>query len=266
VADFLGGLMTRRMAVLVVLVIAQSAGLLVIALVVLASGEPAPDAEFVPYAMLSGLAGICGLAAFYRGLAVGKMSLVAPVSTMAALVPVVVGLATGERPSAVQLVGAAVGMAGVTLAARESSDEAAADRRIAAGVGLGLLSALGFGFFFVAMDVAADHDPLWASLVNRCTSLSLATLAVLALRPTFRVVRRPDIGVLVTLGTLEMAANVAFAFAATEGLLSLTSVLSSLYPVVVIVLAWLVLHERLSGVQKAGVVGALAGAALIASG
>ena len=258
--------MTRRMAVLAVLVIAQSAGLLVIALTVWVAGEPAPDAEFVPYAMVSGLAGICGLAAFYRGLAVGKMSLVAPVSTMAALVPVVVGLATGDRPSSLQLVGAAIGMGGVALAARESSDEAATDRRIAAGVGLGLLSAIGFGFFFVAMDVAADHDPLWASLVNRCTSLSLAALALLAFRPRVGTIGRQDVAVLATLGTLEMAANVAFAFAATEGLLSLTSVLSSLYPVVVIVLAWLVLHERLAAVQKAGVAGALAGAALIASG
>jgi drug/metabolite transporter (DMT)-like permease len=266
VADFLGGLMTRRMAVLVVLMVAQSAGLLVIALAVAVAGQPAPDAGFVPYAAFAGIAGACGLMAFYRGLAVGKMSVVAPISSMAVLVPVVVGLATGDRPSALQGAGAALGIVGIVLASRESADQAHADRRVAAGVGLALLSGLGFGLFFVAIDVAADHDPLWASLVNRCTSLSFVFLAVLVFRPGFRGLDRGALPALVSVGVLEMGANVAFAFAATEGLLSITSVLSSLYPLVVVFLGWLVLHERLQRGQKAGVAAALVGVALIAGG
>ena len=258
--------MARRMAVLAVIVISQSAGLAVIAIAVAAVGEPAPDAEFVPYAAAAGLAGVCGLVAFYRGLAAGKMSVVAPISSMAVLVPVVVGIATGDRPSALQGVGAAVGIAGIALASREAADEAEEDRRVAAGVGLALISGLGFGFFFVAMDVAADSDPLWASLVNRGTSLSLALLAVLLFRPGFRGVKRSLVPILVGIGVLEMGANVGFAFAATEGLLSLTSVLAALYPVVVVVLAWLVLHERLLPTQKAGIACALVGVALIAGG
>jgi drug/metabolite transporter (DMT)-like permease len=266
VSDFLGGLMTRRMAVLAVIAISQSAGLTVIAITVAVAGEPAPDAAFIPYAAAAGLAGACGLVAFYSGLAAGKMSVVAPISSMAVLVPVVVGIATGDRPSAVQAVGAAVGIAGIALASREAADEAHRDRRVATGVGLALISGLGFGAFFVAMDVAADHDPLWANLVNRGTSLSLVLLAVLAFRPTFGGLGPRGLPTLVTLGVLEMGANVGFAFAAREGLLSLTSVLSSLYPVVVVVLAWLVLHERLQQSQKAGVAAALVGVALIAGG
>ena len=116
------------------------------------------------------------------------------------------------------------------------------------------------------MDVAADHDPLWANLVNRSTSLSLALLGVLLFRPSFAGVSRSIVPTLIAIGVLEMTANVAFAFAATEGLLSLTSIMASLYPVVVVVLAWLVLHERLQPSQKVGVAAALVGVALIAGG
>jgi drug/metabolite transporter (DMT)-like permease len=266
VSDFLGGLMTRRMAVLAVICVSQTAGLAVIATAVAVAGESAPDAAFIPYASLAGLAGVCGLAAFYRALAVGKMSVVAPISSMAVLVPVVVGVATGDRPSAVQGLGAVLGIVGIVLASRESVEEAESDTRVATGVGLALLSGLGFGSFFALMDVAADHDPLWANLVNRGTSLSLAVLAVLIFRPSFRGLGRPEIPVLASIGVLEMTANVSFAFAATEGLLSLTSIISSLYPVVVVVLSWLLLHERLEGSQKAGIAAALVGVALIAGG
>jgi drug/metabolite transporter (DMT)-like permease len=266
VSDFLGGLMTRRMAVLVVLVISQSGGLALIATAVLLVGEPAPDAEFVPYAAGAGLAGICGLVAFYRGLAAGKMSVVAPISSMAVLVPVVVGIASGDRPSGLQAAGAVVGIAGIALASRESAHEADGDSRVATGVGLALVSALGFGVFFVAMDVAADHDPLWAAFVNRGASLSLGLLAVLAFRPSFRGIGRRDLPTLLGIGALEMSANVGFAYAATEGLLSITSVLASLYPIVVVILSWLLLRERLEPLQKTGVAAALAGAALIAGG
>jgi drug/metabolite transporter (DMT)-like permease len=266
VSDFLGGLMTRRMAVLAVICVSQTAGLALIATTVALVGESAPDAAFIPYAALAGLAGVCGLSAFYRALAVGKMSVVAPISSMAVLVPVVVGIATGDRPGVVQGFGAALGIAGIVLASREAADEAPEDTRVATGVGLALLSGLGFGLFFVLMDVAADHDPLWANLANRGTSLSLALLAVLVLRPSFAGLDRRTVPALIVLGVLEMSANVAFAFAATKGLLSLTSVLSALYPVVVVVLAWLLLHERLQTSQKAGVACALAGVALIAGG
>jgi drug/metabolite transporter (DMT)-like permease len=266
VADFLGGLMARRVALLAVVTISQSAGLVVMAVAVAASGEPAPEAEFIPYAALAGLGGVCGLAAFYRALAIGKMGVVAPISSMAVLVPVVVGLATGDRPTAPQYAGACIGLVGIVLASREAGDAAGGQSKVATGAGLALLSGLGFGSFFVAMDVAADYDPLWATLVNRASSLSLAWLAVLAFRPSFRGVGRRDIPVLVSIGVLEMAANVAFAIAATEGLLSITSILASLYPIVTVFLALLVLHERLHRTQAVGAAAALAGVALIASG
>ena len=258
--------MARRVPVIAVMVVSQSGGLVVIAIAVAAAGDAAPAPGFVPYAILAGAAGACGLAAFYRALAIGKMSVVAPISSMAVLVPVIVGLATGDEPSLLQSIGGLIGLGGIVLASREGADEAHEDRRIAAGVGLALIAGLGFGSFFVAMDVAADSDPLWANLVNRGTSLSLACLAVVAFRPSFRSVGRRELPVLLSVGVLEMGANVGFAFAATKGLLSLTSILSSLYPVVVVFLSWLFLHERLVRTQKLGVAAALCGVALIAGG
>ena len=150
-----------------------------------ARGEPAPDAEFIPYAAAAGLAGVCGLAAFYRGLATGKMSVVAPISSMAVLVPVSSASrpATGRAPCRrwAPLWGSRASCSRRARPLTRPSTTSASPQVS----GLALLSGLAFGSFFVGMDVAADHDPLWANLVNRGTSLSLAVLAFLLFRPGF---------------------------------------------------------------------------------
>jgi uncharacterized membrane protein len=221
--------------------------------------------QYVVYASLSGIAGPIGLAAFYRGMAIGQMSVIAPISATAAVVPLVVGIATGDRLSALQGVGVTLALAGVALASREEADEAAQSARVAAGVGLALISALGFGSFFVAMDAASEADPAWALCVNRLTSVTAITTAVLAFRPRLAP-NRNDVGTLAVIGLLEMAANGLFAIATTEGLVSVVSVLASLYPVVTIALAHLFLGERIHRLQQAGVAVALAGVALISAG
>jgi drug/metabolite transporter (DMT)-like permease len=265
VADFYGGLKARAIALLWVMVLSQSAGLVLVGALVAGAGEGPPGGDFAVYAALAGMAGALGLLAFYRALAVGKMSVIAPISATAAVIPVVVGVATGDRPTAVQGAGIAVALAGVALASREAAAESGESRRVATGVGLALLAALGFGCFFIAMDAASDADVLWANLVNRATSLGLGAAAVLAFRPPLRATR-PDLPVLAMVGVLEMGANILFAWATTKGLVSVVSVLASLYPVVTILLARLVLHERLDRVQRAGVAAALIGVALISAG
>jgi uncharacterized membrane protein len=264
VADFLGGLKSRTLELLAVLLLSQGTGLLLIALIVGLHGRPAPDAEHVLYACLSGLAGVIGLAAFYRGLAVGAMAVVAPISGTAAAIPVAFGLLSGERPAAPQAVGIALAIAGVVLASRELPEEAGRSR-VAAGTGLALLSAVGFGSFFVAMDAASEADVFWAIFFNRATSLSALLLLALALRPGLRV-GRADARALIAIGALDISANSLFAAASTEGLVSLVAVLASLYPIVTIALARLVLGERIRRLQQAGVAAALAGVALISAG
>jgi drug/metabolite transporter (DMT)-like permease len=266
VADFVGGLKSRSLPLLNVLLTSQVTGLILIATFVAVRGEGAPGGDFAIFAVLAAAAGISGLAAFYRALAVGNMGVVAPISACAALVPVVVGIATGDRPSGLQAAGLALAIGGVVLASREEvAGEGPPPRRIAPGAGLAIVSALGFGFFFLAMDRASDGDVAWAMLVNRITGVSLLAAAVLAFRPPFRAGRR-DLAALVGTGTLDVAANAMFGIAATKGLVSVVSVCGSLYPITTVALAAVVLHERPHRVAQVGVITALAGVALIAAG
>lgn len=265
ISDFIGGLKSRRLAVPAVLLVSQATGLALVATIVLARSTPAPGAEFAVYAALSALAGIGGLAALYRGLAVGAMSVVAPISATAVIVPVAVGTATGDRLSAAQIAGIAVAVGGVMLAAREPAHGREPGDRIAAGTGLALLAALGFGCFFVAMDAASDGDVFWAILVNRITGVALLALTVLALRPSLAV-GGADLAALVAIGVFDISANTLFAIASTKGLVSLVSVVSALYPVVAVILARVILKERIARPQQAGVAIALAGVVLITVG
>jgi drug/metabolite transporter (DMT)-like permease len=262
VADFLGGLKSRTLTVLTVLAVSQACGLALVAAIVLASGEPAPGGSFAVYAALASVAGLGGLAAFYRGLAVGAMSVVAPIAGSAALIPVLYGVATGERPAALQGVGIALTIAGVALAAREHPEAGSA--RAAAGVGLALVAAVGFGSFFVLIDEASEADALWAILANRITGVTMLAVLVAIRRPRIAV-GRADLGTLAVIGALDMGANALFALASREGLVSVVSVVASLYPVVTIVLARAVLGERIRAPQLAGVAAVLAGVGLISA-
>jgi drug/metabolite transporter (DMT)-like permease len=264
VGDFLAGLRARRLPVLTVLVVSQAAGLSTIALVVAVRGEGPPEARYLGYAALAGIAGAIGLAALYRGLAVGSMSVVAPVSATAAVVPVLFGIAGGERPSAAQNVGIAVAVAGVVLASRARAGDGRG-RALAEGTGLALLAALAFGLLLVALGEASEGDPYWGTLAMRATSFSLLVLAAAVLRPSLAAARG-DLPVLLLVGVLDTAGNVLFAVATTESLLSLVAVLGQLYPVVTVLLARILLGERLTRGQGVGVVGAFAGVALITAG
>jgi drug/metabolite transporter (DMT)-like permease len=263
IGDFLGGLASRRATVATVLALSQAAGLAAVAVVVLASGDPAPGATAALAAAGAGVAGAMGLACLYRGMAVGAMGVVAPISAVAAVVPLTVGLAQGERPSGLQLAGVVAALTGVALVSREPGERGGGR---AAGVGLALVAATGFGLYFVLIDAAADDAGApWSVLVARGTSTVLAVAAALVLGASLRVSGRLVPAVLLV-GLFDVGANVLFSLATTRGLVSVVSVLASLYPVVTVVLARLLLQEQTSAVQRAGAAAALAGAALITAG
>ncbi len=261
--DFLAGLRARRLPVVTILVVAQAAGLGAIALVVAIRGVGPPEARYLLYGSLAGMAGAVGLVALYRGLAVGPMSIVAPISATAAVVPVVADLVAGERPGPVQTAGIALAVLGVALASRTRSG--GRSRGAASGVGLALVAALAFGLLLVALGAASDGDPYWGTLSMRGTSFSLVVLAALLLRPSFEL-GEGDLPVLIAIGVLDTAGNVLFAVATTESLLSVAAVLGQLYPVVTVLLARAVLGERMTRVQGTGVVAVFGGVALIAAG
>jgi drug/metabolite transporter (DMT)-like permease len=259
-SDFLAGLQSRRVPVLTVLVVSQALGLAVMLPSALAFGGALPDAGAVAWAAGAGIAEVIGFAALYRGLATGSMTVIAPLGATAGVVPLLVGLAQGHDLGPVQWAGVALALAGVALAASEAGGKAPV--RIAAGCGLALLAALAFGTFFVAMDQAADGGVLWATVINRWASLTVLAGALALTR------RRPRVphgatAPIAAVGVLDIGANALFAAALAQGLGSIVSVLGSLYPVTTVVLAQLVLHERVRRVQRVGVTAALAGVALL---
>lgn len=264
--DFLGGLASRRTHVLAVLLVSQAVGLAGLALWLLVVHDTPPGAVGLLAAVGAGVAGALGLACLYRGMAIGAMGVVAPISAASPLVPLAFDVARGTPPSILQLLGIALALAGIALVAREPGR---LGRRASAGVGLAVLAALGFGLFFVGLDVAADESVVWATFVARAAAVvAVATAAAVAVRGRGLSILaiRPHLRLVVAVGLFDTGANVLLATATTHGLVSVVALLGSLYPVTTILLARLLLHERLSASRRAGAVAALAGAALVAAG
>jgi drug/metabolite transporter (DMT)-like permease len=173
---------------------------------------------------------------------------------------VIFGIATGDSPSATQIAGIAFALVGVVLASLEPQE---GSRRVAAGVGLALLAALGFGCYFPPMHVAGKADFWWASLLFRTTALLIIATAVALQRPDLRV-RGRELWIVLGVGIGDTIGNVLFAASSGHGLVSLTAVLASLYPIVTVLLAAAVLHEQTAPAQRAGIALTLAGVVLIA--
>lgn len=263
VGDFLGGLAARKLAVLAVLAVSQTIGLAGVAAWLLVSGDPFPGVVELLPAAGAGLAGLIGLGALYRGMAVGAMGIVAPISAASPVIPLAFDLAHGDVPGAVQWLGVMLVLTGIAVLSREPTGVDGS--RVATGVGLAVLAAAAFGLFFVGVDAAADDSVPWAVVAVRTTSVAAALVAVLVTRTSLRATRGLFL-MLVAIGVFDTAANVVFAAASTEGAIGIVAVLSALYPVVTVALARLVLHERLSVARRVGGLVALAGAALVAAG
>ena len=249
-ADFFGPLKGRTLGALRTLVYVQLGGLAAIALAIAIRGKGPADVNAL-FAIPAAISGTLGLYAYYRGMAVGAMSIVAPIAGISAGIPVIFGIVTGDRPSPWQWLGIAAALGG--------------RGRIAAGVGLALLAAIGFGGYFPPMHAAGEADFWWASLIFRMTSTSVILAAVAIRRPSLAV-SPIQVPLLALIGIGDMLGNLLFAAASTSGLVSITSVLASLYPIITVVLARLVLKERVARSQEAGIALTLAGVALISAG
>jgi drug/metabolite transporter (DMT)-like permease len=261
VGDFLGGLAARRLAVLTVLAISQAVGLAGVLVWVLVAGDAFPGVAELAPAATAGVAAMVGLAALYRGLAIGAMGIVAPISAAAPVVPLTVDVIRGEVPSAIQWLGVVLVVAGIVVLSWEPSDSSP----VAAGAGLAVFAAVAFGIFFVGLDAGSDESTAWAVTAARLASVPLAVAAALVTRATLAP-PRSTLPLLVGCGIFDTTSNVLVATATTYGAVGIVAVLGSLYPVVTIVLAWLVLGERLGVSKRVGGGVALAGAALVAGG
>lgn len=260
VADFSGGSLTKRLPTFAVTVVSQAAGFA--ALLVAAGVRGRVDGGSFALGLLAGAGGGAGLAAFYRALSLGTMSVVSPLVACGAVVPFAISLATGERPSALAVGGAAAALFGAVLASLEERRTESADR--ARAVVLAVVAAVALGLFVYFLGLGSRTGDALSALVGaRVGSLSLLVALAAARRAPLRVPRRA-VAAVAGVGLADVSANALFAFASGHGLLALVSVLGSLYPVVTVLLAHLLLGERLTRPQQAGVAVALAGVLAIA--
>ena len=261
-ADYLGGLQTRSRQVLSVVLVSQAAGLVVIAAVVAGRGVGWPGAEAMLPAVVAGVMGAVCIVTFYLALSYGPVSIVAPVLASSACIPVVYGLARGERPSSLQLAGLVATVAGVMLVSWTDGDGHARGRR---GIGFGVLAALLLGTLLVFFSRASAVDPYWAPFVLRAVSMATIGAFVLVRGIVPRVDRR-GLAIIASVGVLDVLANLAYSVSTTLQLLSITAVLSSLFPVVTVALARIHLGERVTRVQQAGSLMTILGVLLVAAG
>lgn len=261
--DFLGGTLSRRLVPAAVVGVSQALALVAFALAAWGIGEMETGMPAAGWAWsaAAGIAGLVGLVAFYSALATGTMGVVAPLAALGVVVPLVAGLLDGERPSSVQIVGVVLGVLGGVLASGPELAGRAARRPVL----LALLAGMAFGLTLLFLARGSEDSPLLTLVGMRSTSVTVLVVLALAVR-SIGGVRRGDLPLLGVIGLLDGGANLTYAIATTAGLLSLVSVLASLYPAVTVVLARLVHHERMTRVQDAGVIAAVAGVVAVAAG
>jgi drug/metabolite transporter (DMT)-like permease len=270
-ADYMGGIASRRARVLAVVVISQLVGLAL--LLVLLQFLPAahPSRTDLVFGALAGVTGAGGIAFLYRGLSRGRMSVVSPITAVvAAIAPVVFGLSAGERPSPIALTGVAIALIAIALVtAAPGHDEHGAPRQLAGpwwrepGVLDAFISGLAIGGFYIFIARTSPAAGLWPLVPSRLVSALICTGAALAFRHSLRPVPG-SLRLILASGVVDMAANATYLEATRFGYLSLVAVLASLYPASTVLLARILLKERFTPAQMAGLACAVAGVACIA--
>jgi drug/metabolite transporter (DMT)-like permease len=250
VADFLGGMASRRAPVVSVVLLSQlvaGAGIVVVAPLVAA----VPQASDFGWGAAAGVAGTFGLVVFYRALSTTRIGVAAPVTALFGTVtPVVFGFWDGERPALLAWLGIAFAVVAIVLVTRPPSEVLADRTGDANAVLLGSVAGVGFGLFGVLISRTSDTSGVWPLVGARATSVTLLLIAVVVMRhPVVRIQGR---GLAVGAGSLDMIANIFFLVAIRQELLSLVAVIMAMYPASTISLARIVLHERIGRAQAAG--------------
>jgi drug/metabolite transporter (DMT)-like permease len=267
--DFTGGLATRRAGMLPVVALSQLSGLLLLLALLPILPPASPSRADILWGVSAGLTGGVGVALLYRALAIGRMAVVAPTTAVCAVaVPVVVSVLLGERPGVLAVAGIVLGLTAIVLVSQHTAPETEHDQRsegrLPPGVGIALVSGVAIGFFFLSLAQTRPEAGMWPILTSRATSVTLFGLAAAAGR---RSLRMPGVLLLTLLcGVVDMSANALYLMAARIGPLSVMVTLASLYPASTVLLARVVLGERLNARQIAGVSCALAAIVLIVSG
>ena len=260
-ADFFGGKTSRVMPPFAVLAWSQVVGFLVLGVAVLATGVWHANPGYWPWSLSGAVAGVAGMTLFYAAMSEGKMGIVSPIVSLSVLVPLAFGLLRGDVPSGVQVLGIIFAIGGIVLASGPELTGSASPKPVIYAIA----SAAILGFMFISMAEGSKYDPLMSTFGIRVGSLAIVIMAFLIFR-TFGGISKSTAPALAATGVLDAGANLLFGFASTLGMLSVLSVLGSLYPIVTVIMAWVFLQERLRTVQYFGIAFAFLGVALISAG
>ncbi|MCB9412126.1 MAG: EamA family transporter [Actinobacteria bacterium] len=265
-SDFLGGMLSKRLPPFLVVAISQVAGLIAIVGVALTTGAWQAPTGYLPWAVIAGWSGAAGMVIFYRALATGTMGVVAPISGLSGVVPLLAGLFAGERFTPAAAVGAAAIGVGVLLASGPELHAEAGWRPLI----LALVAALLFGVTLLAIARGSEYSAVMTMVGMRVSQIVVFAPVALVI---YRRLRAPDrasipglLPLIAAIGLLDVGANLTYGLSADLGPLVVVAVLGSLYPVVTAVLAAVVLRERLRGIQYAGVAAAIGGLMLLTLG
>ncbi|MEA2713897.1 MAG: hypothetical protein QOK27_1858 [Gemmatimonadales bacterium] len=270
-ADFSGGLATRRAGAIPVVLLSQASGLVLLALILPFLAHASPSRADLLWGAVAGLTGGIGVALLYRALAIGTMAVVAPTTAVCAVtIPVVVSVLLGERPLPLAIAGIVLGIVSILLVSRQAAAQTdshglAVPRRLPAGVGTAFASGVAIGFFFLSLAQTGSGAGMWPLIVARLFSVTLFGAVAVAGARSIRM-PAPVVALAIGGGIMDMVANALYMLAARQGPLSLVVTLSSLYPASTVLLARVVLAERLNAWQISGVGCALAAIVLIVSG
>jgi uncharacterized membrane protein len=259
VADFLGGLKSRQLPIITVLMLSNAFGTVAVTFIVCVRGKAFPDNPALLWAVIAGIIGIVAMFSLYKGLSEGSMAVVAPISATGVILPVIFGITVGENLTNAQLIGIISAITGVIFAGREKDENT---RNIARGSGFAVSAAVAIGLFYIVMDQASEADPYWAAFIERLSYGIFLTLIVVISGASLRI-SRSHLPSIMFMGTIDALAGSAFAVAATVGMIGLVSVVASLYPAVTVLLSAMILRERPGKIQVFGVVLALTGVVLI---
>lgn len=266
-ADFLGGLASRRASTITVVVISQGAGLIALGLM-MPLLTASPTRQDLVWGAAAGVAGGIGVALLYRALAMGSMAVVAPITAVCAvIVPVAAAIAFGERPGTRATIGIAVAIIAIVLVSQQQVEPPADGTATSArrdSVAIAFFSGVAIGLFFLALARTRAEAGMWPLLAARSMSFGLFATTALVMRSRMRMPKSVG-GLTVAGGLLDMLANLLYLIASRYGPLSVVVTLSSLYPATTVLLARVVLRERLSATQVLGIVCALVAVVLIVS-
>jgi len=263
IADFCGGFAAGRSRLLSVLLLSQLLGILVAFAGLALIGHGPPSARDLAWGFLAGITGSMGLFMLYGGIARSIVAIVSPASAVVgAVLPVVFGLLLGERPSTTAVIGSLLCLPAILLLSWESGGGEHGGKSIRTALAYGVLAGLGFGCFFIALSRTSPGAGLWPLVAARAASITAFAIALRLMREPFKVERAGRAPALLA-GATDMVANILFLLASQAGLLSLVTIITSLFPAPTVLLARIFLHQRIPRTRLAGLALALTGVALI---